>query len=96
MARYRAYPIIIWDFSKEAHNEKDLIYKQRWLKYIQATDPYGHFVTVHDDDVANDSGAYDELTDLRIDQHHESQKGADDRETILKQRNRRDWPVCNV
>ncbi len=96
IARYSTYPKIIWDSSKEAHNEKDLAYKQRWLKYIRETDPYDHLVTVHDDDVANDSGAYDELTDMRIDQHHESQKGANDHETILKQRNRRAWPVANV
>ncbi len=96
MARYAAYPNVIWDFSKEAHNEKDLAYKQRWLTFIRATDPYKHLVTVHDDDVANDSGAYDELTDFRTDQHHKSQKGATDHQTILLQRNRRAWPVANV
>jgi len=96
MARYAAYPNIIWDFSKEAHNEKDLVYKQDWLKYIRATDPYHHLVTVHDDDLANDSGAYDELTDFRADQHHQDQKGRNDHETILFQRERRAWPVANI
>lgn len=96
MARYAAYPNVIWDFSKEAHNEKDLSYKQGWLKYIRATDPYHHLVTVHDDDVANDSGAYDDLTDFRTDQHHQNQKGQNDHETILIQRERRAWPVANI
>jgi hypothetical protein len=96
MARYAAYPNVIWDFSKEAHNEKDLAYKQGWLKYIRETDPYHHLATVHDDDVANDSGAYDNLTDFRTDQHHKDQKGRNDHETILFQRERRAWPVANV
>jgi hypothetical protein len=91
IARYAAYPNIIWDFSKEAHNEKDLAYKQDWLRYIRATDPYHHLVTVHDDDKANDSGAYDDLTDFRADQQH-----GKFHETILRQRDRRAWPVANV
>jgi hypothetical protein len=91
VARYAAYPNIIWDFSKEAHNEKDLAYKQGVLKYFREADPYHHLVTVHDDDKANDSGAYDELTDFRADQQH-----GKFHETILRQRARRAWPVANV
>ena len=91
LARYSAYPNIIWDFSKEAHNEKDVAYKQQWLKYIRETDPYSHLVTVHDDDKANDGGAYDELTDFRADQEHHRYRA-----TILRQRERRAWPVANV
>jgi hypothetical protein len=48
-------------------------------------------VTVHDDDKANDAGAYDELTDFRADQQH-----SDWHATILRQRGRRGWPVVNV
>ncbi len=106
LARYSAYPNIIWDFAKEAHNEKDLAYKQGWLKFIRATDPYRHLTTVHDDDVANDSGAYDALTDFRADQHHGDEKGntqgknanhtGGNYEKILTQRQRRAWPVANV
>ena len=91
LARYSAYPNIIWDFSKEAHNEKDLPYKQEMLKHIRESDPYHHLMTVHDDDKANDSGAYDELTDFRADQQH-----GRFHETILRQRARRAWPVANV
>ncbi len=102
MARYSAYPNIIWDFSKEAHNEKNLTYKQEWLKYIRKTDPYHHLVTVHDDDIANDSGAYDGLTDFRADQHHGNGIGTNANHTgsnhgkILFQRERRAWPVANL
>lgn len=91
MARYAAYPNLIWDFSKEAHNEKDLAYKQDWLKYIRVTDPYHHLVTIDDDDEANDGGAYDGLTDFRSDQQHRRL-----REVVLGQRERRAWPVVNV
>ncbi len=91
VARYAAYPNIIWDFSKEAHNEKDLAYKQNWLAWLREHDPYRHLITVHDDDQANDSGAYDELTDYRADQGHK-----DYHALILRQRARRAWPVANV
>ena len=91
VARYAAFPNIIWDFSKEAHNEKDLAYKQNWLKWLRENDPYHHLTTVHDDDQANDEGAYDELTDYRADQAHGNFHA-----TILRQRERRAWPVANV
>ncbi len=91
VARYAAYPNVIWDFSKEAHNEKDLAYKQGMLKFLREIDPYHHLATVHDDDQANDSGAYDELTDYRADQQHGKWH-----EVILRQRQRRAWPVVNV
>ena len=91
VARYAAYPNVIWDFSKEAHNEKDLGYKQGLLKFVRAIDPYHHLTTVHDDDQVNDAGAYDELNDFRADQQHEKWH-----EVILRQRARKAWPVVNV
>lgn len=91
VARYAAYPNAIWDFSKEAHNEKDLEYKLGRLRFLRENDPYHHLATVHDDDKANDSRAYDELTDFRADQQH-----AKWRDVILRQRARRAWPVVNV
>ncbi len=91
MARYAAYPNMIWDFSKEAHNEKLLDYKLNRLQFVRANDPYHHLLTVHDDDANNDAGAFDALTDFRVDQQHSKM-----REKILKQRQRRAWPVANV
>ncbi len=90
-ARYSAYPNIVWDFSKEAHNEKDLDYKLGRLRFVRENDPYHHLTTVHDDDANNDAGAFDQLTDFRTDQQH-----AKLREKILAQRQRREWPVANV
>jgi hypothetical protein len=60
--------------------------------------------TVHDDDVANDSAAYDELTDFRADQHHGNGNGkgknanhtGSNHDKILAQRQRRAWPVANL
>ena len=107
VARYAAYPNVIWDFAKEAHNEKDLAYKQGWLKWLRENDPYHHLTTVHDDDKANDAGAYDNLTDFRTDQHHGNDQEVQmlgkngnrigsNHDKILAQRARRAWPVANV
>jgi len=91
VARYAAYPNIIWDFSKEAHNEKDLDYKLGRLRLVRASDPYHRLMTNHDDDRNNDRGAFDNLNDFRADQQHSKF-----RETVLRQRQRRAWPVANV
>jgi hypothetical protein len=91
LARYAAYPNIVWDFSKEAHNEKLPEYKLDRLQFIKANDPYGHLRTVHDDDANNDTGAFDVLVDFRADQQH-----SNFRKKILAQRERRAWPVANV
>ena len=90
-ARYAAFPNIVWDFSKEAHNEKDLAYKQGRLRFLREQDPYRHLTTVHDDDANNDAGAWDQLTDFRTDQQHREYRAK-----VLAQRTRRAWPVANV
>ena len=92
VARYAAYPNVVWDFfSKEAHNEKDLDYKLGRLRFLRASDPYHHLMTNHDDDDNNDRGVFDTLNDFRTDQQHSKL-----RETILAQRQRRPWPVANA
>lgn len=91
IARYAAYPNVLWDFSKEAHNEKDLDYKLGRFRFLRANDPYRRLVTCHDDDQANDRGAYDGWNDYRADQHHSNWRAK-----ILQQRQRRAWPVVNV
>ncbi len=103
IARYAAYPNIIWDVSKEAQR-LPLAYKLGVFKFFRATDPYGHLQTAHDDDGPNDRGAYDELTDFRADQHHGIAGYTGENayligckhEKILAQRQRRAWPVANV
>ncbi len=91
IARYAAYPNVIWDFSKEAHSEKDAQYKLEVLRRIRQWDPYDNLITVHDDNAMYDSGRYNELLDFRSDQQH--RKWA---EIIRKQRAQRNWPVVNV
>jgi hypothetical protein len=91
VARYAAYPNVVWDFSKEAHNEKDLDYKRGRLRLLRGHDPYRRLLTVHDDNAAYDKGAYNELLDYRSDQQHSSW-----RQTLLAQRQQRTWPVVNV
>jgi hypothetical protein len=91
MARYGAYPNVVWDFSKEAHNEKDLEYKLSRFRLIRDVDPYRRLITNHDDNAAYDSGVYNELLSFRSDQQHSKW-----RETILRQRQQNSWPIVNV
>ncbi len=91
IARYAAYPNIIWDFSKEAHNEKDIEYKLSRFRLIREYDPYDRLITNHDDNKAYDSGRYDDLLNFRSDQQHKEWH-----RVILEQRNHKKWPVVNV
>jgi hypothetical protein len=91
IARYAAYPNVIWDFSKESYNEKDKEYLKNRLQFIRANDPYRRLLTVHDDDVPYDSGQYDALLDFHTDQAHKEIHN-----TIVKQWQRKAWPVANV
>jgi hypothetical protein len=91
IARYAAYPNVVWDFSKEAHNEKDLAYKLGRFRFLRENDPYHRLITNHDDDAAYESGAYDGLLDFRSDQQHNKWH-----QTILAQRQRHQWPAVNV
>src|SRR3984893_15719882 len=50
VARYQAYPNVIWDFSKEAHNEKDSLLQQRLIGLVHSSDAYRRLVTAHDDE----------------------------------------------
>ncbi|MGB8227102.1 MAG: DUF4038 domain-containing protein [Sedimentisphaerales bacterium] len=91
IARYAPFPNVVWSFSKEAHNEKDIEYKLSRFRLIRRFDPYHRLITNHDDDAAYDSGDYDSLLDFRSDQQHKNWH-----QTVLNQRQRRDWPVVNV
>lgn len=88
VARYQAYPNVVWVLAKEAHNEQDRPgYWQDRIRFIRAHDAYGHLITTHDDDEF--AHTYD--LDLRFDQHHK-----DWNEHIISERKRRQWPVMNV
>ncbi|MBZ0254546.1 hypothetical protein K8I31_00695, partial [bacterium] len=91
IARYAAYPNIVWDFSKEAHLEQDVAYKQNRMGFVRQYDPYNRLITVHDDNPAYERGAYDDIVDFRSDQQHENWGAA-----ILNQRKQHAWPIVNV
>jgi hypothetical protein len=90
VARYAAYPNITWDFSKEAHNEKNLAYKIGRLKFLRENDPYRRLLTAHTDQTTYDRGAYDKVLDYRTDQTH-----ARWHQSILAHRKQCAWPVLN-
>ncbi len=91
ISRYSAFPNVIWDFSKEANNEKDLDYKIDRLMFIKKNDPYRRLVTNHDDKAVYDSSAYNKILDFRSDQQH-----SDWHEKIISHRKQNVWPVVNV
>jgi PelA/Pel-15E family pectate lyase len=91
VARYSAYSNIVWDFSKEAHNEKDWEYKRSRIELVRSEDAYHRLITHHDDNGAYDAGAFDQLVDFRCDQQHSKL-----RQTLLAQREKREWPIANV
>jgi hypothetical protein len=91
IARYAAYPNVVWDIAKEAHYEKDLEYKLGRLRYFRANDPYHRLLTVHDDRANYDRGVYDSLVDFRSDQQH-----TEWRKVMLAHLQQRAWPVINT
>ncbi len=91
VARFAAFPNVHWDFSKEAHNEKDLDYKLQRIAFLRQSDPYHRPITIHDDRATYDRGAYKDVLDYRSDQQHSKWH-----ETLLNHRSQQPWPVVNV
>ncbi|MCL5744606.1 MAG: DUF5060 domain-containing protein, partial [Acidobacteria bacterium] len=48
VARYQAYSNVVWDFSKEAHNERDLALQGRLIGLVHCADAYRRLLTAHD------------------------------------------------
>ena len=90
IARYAAYPNVIWDFSKEAYNEESLDYKRSRFQLIRENDPYRRPITSHDDN-AYDDPSYQELVDFMSDQNHENWHAV-----AVRQRETHCWPVVNI
>ncbi len=91
IARYAAYPNVVWDLAKEAQYEKDLDYKTGRLRFIRVNDSYHRLLTVHDDKANYDKGAYNDLVDYRSDQQNSDWRG-----TMLAHLAQRTWPVSNI
>jgi len=92
IARYAAYPNIIWDLAKEANNEKSVPYKVERLKFIRSMDPYKRLLTIHTDIKTYDDGSYNGIADFRSHQEQSDHLHA----TTLKQLAMNNWPVFNV
>jgi hypothetical protein len=90
-ARYQAYPNILWDFSKEAYNEKDKNLEKNLIDLIRRTDGYHRLATAHDNDVFDWDAKLNSNLDFRTDQEHDYWK-----EMLLFDRKLRDWPVVNA
>lgn len=92
IARYAAYPNVIWDLAKEAHYERSLHYNIERLKFIRSIDPYKRLLTTHTDTRAYDEGYYNEIVDFRSHQEQTDHMYA----TVINQHAQNNWPVFNV
>lgn len=91
IARYSAYPNVIWDFSKEANNERNLEYKLNRFEFIKKHDPYRRLITNHDDKATYDTGVYNDVLDFRSDQQHDNFH-----KVTLDHQKQNAFPVVNV
>ena len=91
VARYQAYSNLVWDFSKEAHNERDLALQGRLIELVRFTDAYHRLLTAHDDDVFYWTPEFNRLLDFRTDQQHTFWP-----EMIAFDRALRRYPVLNA
>lgn len=89
-ARYQAYPNIIWDFSKEAYNERDKSLEKRLIDLVRANDGYHRLTTAHDNDLYDWDGKLNTNLDFRTDQEHFYWK-----EMVLFDRKILPWPIVN-
>jgi hypothetical protein len=89
-ARYQAFQNVVWDFSKEAYNEKDERLQSHLSDLVRSTDAYHRLFTAHDDDLYSWDGELNRNLDFRTDQQH-----SDFAESIAFERALRKWPVVN-
>ncbi len=90
LARYQAYPNLLWDFSKESNNEADAGYKSERIKLIRDVDAYHHPVSTHTDVGYYASAASKGLLDFRTDQNQDNWYS-----TIVSHESANAWPVFN-
>ena len=90
VARYQGYSNVVWDFSKEAHNEKDFLLQKHLVQLIHSTVDYHHLVTAHDDDMYYWTPEFNQTLDFRTDQQHSFWP-----EMIAFDRAIRKYPVVN-
>ena len=89
-ARYQAFSNVVWDFSKEAYNEKNELLQARLIDLVRDTDAYDRLTTAHDDEIYEWDPELSRNLDFRTDQQH-----ADFAAMIAFDRARRPYPVVN-
>ena len=89
-ARYQAYPNVVWDFSKEAYNERDKALEKRLIDLVRANDGYHRLTTAHDNDLYDWDPKLNSNLDFRTDQEHFFWK-----EMLLFDRRILPWPIVN-
>jgi hypothetical protein len=90
-ARYQAFPNLVWDFSKEAYNEKNNQLQKQLVDLVRSEDAYRHMMVVHDDDSYEWDPELSMNLDYRTDQQHSHYA-----EAIAFDRAMRARPVVNV
>ncbi len=94
IARYQAFPNIIWDFSKEGFYELDKDYLINRLNLIKNNDAYNHLTTVHDDRILYGRCADRLPVDfLTAQQHKAHYRHTDFYYFTLLETMKKDWPV---
>jgi hypothetical protein len=91
IARYAAYPNVMWYLAKESNNEPTTSVKTNRLAFIRNNDPYKRLLTTHTDDARFNDGTYNTLCDWRAAQETETWRAP-----ILSHMARRAWPIINV
>lgn len=90
VARYQAYPCMIWDFAKETYYEIDKAYVRTRMRQIGEWDAHNRLRTVHDDlALIADTDAANDLDFCTAQQHH------DFHASVILEHARRDWPYVN-
>ena len=90
-ARYQGFPNLVWDFSKEAYNERNEVLQKQLVDLVRSEDAYQHLTVVHDDDAYEWDPVLSSNLDFRTDQQHSHYA-----EMIAFDRAMRARPVVNV
>lgn len=95
VARYQAYPNIIWCFAKESYYEPDHAYIHKMLDLITEKDTYQRLRTTHDDNGRGDDYAFDGTLGDNLD-FYTDQTQRDVYNNSLTDYLQKEWPVSNM
>jgi hypothetical protein len=95
VARYQAYPNIIWCFAKETYYEPDHAYIHKMLDVITENDAYDRLRTTHDDNARVEDYAFDGENADNID-FYTDQTQNDIYNNSIEDYKRKEWPVSNM